>query len=202
MRTALSLIASYSLLAACGGGSSPEVIDGLTLPSGPSAFVDDIRQVSLLYDDFNDAVAVAGPLQPSGSGTLMYQGYMTVVQDVGSAVAIGYYLGDATASFDTASSTLSGSATDFHAATITSTSATEGTISTGTAVGGTATFSGSGFDAFDSIDMTFGGSIDGQTLAGTGTAQFFGASGEFVEILDSGATLGGALAVVDITAQQ
>ena len=160
----------------------------MTLPSGPTQFVADLRGFVEIQDDLFDAF---GPeVRPAGPTTLTYEGYLGI-NDVTISSTFDAYLGQASATFNPAASSLNGSATSFHSSVVTTSTGGGQTISDGTPVSGTVTFSGTGFTGDDTIDTTFSGTVDGQTVVGNGDAAFYGTNGTFLEIITFNGTLDG-----------
>ena len=196
-----ALCIAATCLSACGGGSGPEVVEGVTLPTGPSAFVEDVRGATLLDVKFLDNIG-GGTVEPTGAAPLSYSGFMTIAYNIGSSDTVGFYLGQSDATFDPATSSVNGSADSFHRSTLRLTSPSTGVVSNGTAVGGTVTYSGTGFDAFSEIATTYSGTVDGKTVAGTGTTAFFANNGQFLESQSQSVTLDGDVAEISVVVEQ
>ncbi len=199
-KTALPLIVLPALLAACGTTESDSV-GGITLPSGPSEFREMTRDAFLLQQETLALAGTATLVQPSSSTVLSYDGHM-YINEPSTTATVPFYLGEASATYDPSSSSLSGSANNFYATSIEFTSASTAEVSNGTSVSGTVTFSGSGFDGANIIETTYSGSVDGLTVAGSGAAGFYGTNGQYLDILSTDATLGGAGAFVDVYAKR
>ncbi len=179
MKVLTKCVAASSLLAACG--------DAEELPLGPSSIdfleAEEIRLTDQL-EEYIDVGAVGIP----PSSDLDYTGVMYVAGGGATMPADAWgVLGEMTATYTLSTETLSGTADGFYLDELTPPSIG----AAGEAVDGSVTFSGSGVSGGQISSVSITGTINGEALTGSGSADFSGPTGEMFAVEASTATLGG-----------